>query len=281
VEHSAALVAAEQGLATSPDALVDPAVRRALAGRLADVAVDHIVGAPLDVMGRELLLTGPLQRSVEPAFVTFSGGVSEYLLGHETADFGDIARELAAGVTRRLRTRMPVPVLDAGQRIRATVIGASQFTVQVSGKTIHLGGAAALPVQNVPVVHLGMPLPDRIDPEAVAAAFRRSARQQDRDPAEVLALAFTWTGPPSYERLAAVGRGIVAFAGRGSELLVLVIDGDVGQTLGRLLERELGLSRQLISIDGTELVDLDFVDIGAVIDPPGVVPVVIKSLLFS
>jgi ethanolamine utilization protein EutA len=176
---------------------------------------------------------------------------------------------------------MPVPVLDAGQRIRATVIGASQFTVQVSGKTIHLGGAAALPVQNVPVVHLGMPLPDRIDPEAVAAAFRRSARQQDRDPAEVLALAFTWTGPPSYERLAAVGRGIVAFAGRGSELLVLVIDGDVGQTLGRLLERELGLSRQLISIDGTELVDLDFVDIGAVIDPPGVVPVVIKSLLFS
>jgi ethanolamine utilization protein EutA len=281
VEHSAALVAAEQGLATSPDALVDPAVRRALAERLADVAVDHIVGAPLDVMGRELLLTGPLQRSVEPAFVTFSGGVSEYLLGHETADFGDIARELAAGVTRRLRTRMPVPVLDAGQRIRATVIGASQFTVQVSGKTIHLGGAAALPVQNVPVVHLGMPLPDRIDPEAVAAAFRRSARQQDRDPAEVLALAFTWTGPPSYERLAAVGRGIVAFAGRGSELLVLVIDGDVGQTLGRLLERELGLSRRLISIDGTELVDLDFVDIGAVIDPPGVVPVVIKSLLFS
>jgi ethanolamine utilization protein EutA len=281
VEHTAELVAAEQGFDTSPEALADPAVRLALAERLADVALDHIAGAPLDDLGRELLLTGPLDRGVEPAFLTFSGGVSEYLLGHETAGFGDIARELAAAVARRLPTRMPVPVLDAGQRIRATVIGASQFTVQVSGKTIHLGGATALPVQNVPVVHLGTPLPDRIDPEAVATAFRHSARNQDRDPDETLALAFTWAGAPSYERLAAMARGIIAFAGRGSELLVLVIDGDVGQTLGRLLERELGLTRPLISIDGTELADLDFVDIGAVIDPPGVVPVVIKSLLFS
>lgn len=281
VEHSATVVAAEQGFATTPGSLADPTVRRALAERLADIAVDHIAGAPLDATGRALLLTEPLQRSVEPAYLTFSGGVAEYLLGHETAEFGDIARELAASITRRLSSRVPIPVLDAGQRIRATVIGASQFTVQVSGKTIHLGGAAALPVQNVPVVHLGTALPERIDPDTIAAALRRSAQQQDRDPSDVLALAFAWTGPPSHERLAALGRGIVAFAGCGHELLVLVIDGDVGQTLGRLLERELGLRRRLISIDGTELSDLDFVDIGEVIDPPGVVPVVIKSLLFS
>jgi len=281
VEDSARLVAAELGLGTTPAELADPAIRRAIAGRLAEVLLDHITGDPLDPTGRALQLTEPLERAVEPAFLTFSGGVAEYLLGHETADYGDIARDLSEAVVARLRERVALPVLDPGQRIRATVIGASQFTVQVSGKTIHLGGRAALPVQNIPVVHLGEPLPAEIEPGAVAAAFRRGAQRQDRGPDEVLALAFGWTGPPTYERLAALGRGIVEFAGGGDELLVLVIDGDVGQTLGRLLERELGLRRPLISIDGTELADLDFVDVGEPIDPPGVVPVVIKSLLFS
>ena len=74
---------------------------------------------------------------------------------------------------------------------------------------------------------------------------------------------------------------MVEFAGAGDEPLVLVIDGDIGQSLGRLLARELGLTRPLISIDGVALADLDFVDIGELIDPPGVVPVVIKSLLFG
>ena len=98
-------------------------------------------------------------------------------------------------------------MVEAAQRIRATVIGASQFTVQVSGKTIHLGGRSALPVQNVPVVRLDEPLPETIDPAAVVAGFRRAAAAQDRQPTEPLALAFTWAGLPSYPRLAALGRG--------------------------------------------------------------------------
>ena len=281
VDDSARLVAAELRLGTTPAELADPEARRAIAERLAEVLLDHVAGGPLDDTGRALALTEPLERSAPPAYLTFSGGVSEYVLGDETAEYGDIARDLSTAIVARLGERVRLPVLDPGQRIRATVIGASQFTVQVSGTTIHLGGRAALPVQNVPVVHLGEILPEVIDPAAVTAAFTRAAHRQDRDPAEVLALALRWTGPPTYERLAAVGRGIVTFACEGDELLVLVIDGDVGRTLGRLLERELGLRRPLISIDGAALADLDFVDVGALIDPPGVVPVVVKSLLFS
>ena len=40
------------------------------------------------------------------------------------------------------------------------------------------------------------------------------------------------------------------------------------------------LAGKLVSIDGVQLQDLDYVDIGSLLDPPGVVPVVIKSLLF-
>jgi ethanolamine utilization protein EutA len=74
-----------------------------------------------------------------------------------------------------------------------------------------------------------------------------------------------------------------AFAptGKREEMLVLMIDGDVGRTLGRILDHEFKLDGKLVSIDGMQLQELDYVDIGTLIDPPGVVPVVIKSLLFS
>ena len=65
------------------------------------------------------------------------------------------------------------------------------------------------------------------------------------------------------------------------ELLLLMIDGDVGKTFGRLLHRELHWPGKLVSIDGVQLQELDFVDVGELIAPPGVVPVVIKSLLFA
>jgi ethanolamine utilization protein EutA len=38
------------------------------------------------------------------------------------------------------------------QGIRATVIGASQYTVQVSGSTIYVEPATILPLRNVPVI---------------------------------------------------------------------------------------------------------------------------------
>ncbi len=99
-----------------------------------------------------------------------------------------------------------------------------------------------------------------------------------------MAIAFSWRGDPEYKRLAAVGEAIVrAVAPEGvrTEPLFLMIDGDIGKTLGQLLHYELDLPGLLVSIDGVALQELDYVDIGEMISPPGVVPVVIKSLLFS
>jgi ethanolamine utilization protein EutA len=99
-----------------------------------------------------------------------------------------------------------------------------------------------------------------------------------------MAVAFTWQGDPEFQRLEAMGRGIVAATapeGRRNAPLLMMIDGDVGGILGHLLQKELGLPGSLISVDGVQLQELDFVDVGELITPPGVLPVVIKSLLFS
>jgi ethanolamine utilization protein EutA len=59
------------------------------------------------------------------------------------------------------------------------------------------------------------------------------------------------------------------------------MDGDIGRTLGEILRRELNVAGDVISVDGVQLRAFDYVDIGELIEPTHVVPLIIKSLLFS
>ena len=285
VDDSAIAVAKELGLDTSPESLADPANRRRVASRLAGIAADYILGSKRDALGASFLLTDDLPRNIAPTLLTFSGGVSEYLFEHETKDYGDIARPLATDLEANLVSRSKIPLTDPGQRIRATVIGASQFTVQVSGKTIFLPDTSVLPVHNIPVVQANLDLGgETIDVAMTAAAIRSAMDKMDLDQAAKIAIAFTWAGDPEFSRLEALGKAIIEALGpaaRSDGLLLLMIDGDIGKTLGRILHYELDLTRKLVSIDGVQLKELDYVDVGELMNPPGVVPVVIKSLLFS
>jgi ethanolamine utilization protein EutA len=191
-----------------------------------------------------------------------------------------LAGELAVELSRR----SALPLIDPGQRIRATVIGASQFSVQVSGKTIYLPDPYVLPVHNVPVIRVELVSDGDIDQQRLSDAIRAGLEEIDLERHPRVAVAFSWRGDPEHARLKAAGEGILqALAPLADrvQLLLLMIDGDVGKTLGRILQRELGWRGKIVSIDGMELQELDYVDVGALIAPPGVVPVVIKSLLFA
>ena len=179
VDQPAQAVADDLGLKLSPQALADPVLRRKIAQRLARVAADFILDAPLDRLGQSLLLTERLPRACAPTGITFSGGVAEYMFGHEEQEFGDIAKLFAAELAGELSRRSALPLIDPGQRIRATVIGASQFTVQVSGKTIYLPDPYVLPVHNVPVVRVGLDSAGAIDPQRLAAAIRAGVDEID------------------------------------------------------------------------------------------------------
>ena len=187
--------------------------------------------------------------------------------------------------------RIATPLAVPREGIRATVIGASQFTVQVSGKTIHVSESAALPLRNVPVVAPALDLDNDVDVGSAALAIELAMSRAPVDDHHRVALSIRWRGDPQYSRLRALAEAIaMAMAPRAANVasrasgpfpLVLMIDGDVGRTLGHILEHELSLARAVISIDGIQLKEFDFVDIGEVIRPADVVPVVIKSLLFS
>jgi len=283
VDHSARLVADDLSVNVSPQTLADESVRRRMAQRLAAAAAAIIFDAPLDPLARSLTLTEPLPRKIAPAALTFSGGVAEYIFGQENSEFGDIAKPLAQALARELSAGSGLPLIDPGQRIRATVIGASQFTVQVSGKTIYLPDPYVLPVRNVPVVRITMDsgLPDRA---RTAAEISTALGEIDLDKSVNVAIGFSWRDDPEHSRLRAAAEAIADALQPMQErikLLLLAIDGDIGKTFGRLIHRELNWPGKIVCLDGVELHEFDYIDVGELVAPPGVVPVVIKSLLFA
>jgi ethanolamine utilization protein EutA len=63
--------------------------------------------------------------------------------------------------------------------------------------------------------------------------------------------------------------------------IYLMLDGDVAMTLGGILGNELGIANDMLVIDGVQLRDFDYIDLGRIRLPSGTVPVTIKSLLFQ
>jgi ethanolamine utilization protein EutA len=285
IDESAALAALDAGVDLELGARASHAAVASIVERLADAAIAFIRGDAPTALGAKLLLTERLGESPAPQAIAFSGGVSEYIYGREARDFGDVARALADRIAAACRSgRIPIPMVAPREGIRATVIGASQFTVQVSGKTIHIGAGVDLPLRNVPVVAPVLELGDDIDTHAVALAISRAVERSPGDDAHPVALSIHWSGDPHYARLRALAEAILlALVPRAPNPppLVLMIDGDVGRTLGHILEHDLAIGRGVVSIDGISLKEFDFVDIGEMIRPADVVPVVIKSLLFS
>ena len=98
-----------------------------------------------------------------------------------------------------------------------------------------------------------------------------------------MAVCYHWQGSATFARLDAFARGIriglSALLDRGLTL-ILVGDGDIGGLVGIHFLEELKLSNAVVSIDGITLNEFDFIDIGAMLDLSGAVPVVIKSLVF-
>ncbi len=217
-----------------------------------------------------------------PERIVVSGGVSEYLQG--CAGVGDdLGAELAQALRARLDGWGPA-LVPPRAGIRATVVGASQYTVQVSGSTIFLDPPDALPVRNVPVIAPALALGETVAPAEVAAAVTDAlARMELASGERPVAVALPWRGTASYGRLSALARGLVqglAPVLAAGHPLIVVTDGDVGGLLGMQCRAEEDVPGAIVSIDGIALSEFDFIDIGAVIRSTGAAPVVIKSLLF-
>jgi len=287
IEGPAEQIAADVAVKLEPGGTLSDSDRDKIVARMVDVIVANVAGKADDELCRALSVTDPLPATPRPDAVTFSGGVSEFVYGREKENYNDLGRELADGVSQALGDkRIPLPVYDPGQGIRATVVGASQFTVQVSGNTIFISESASLPIRNTPVALLDVDLSGDFTAHQISHAIGHALERFDlTEGADRVAVALKWGGEPLHARLYELAKGICeglpkTVANKEHPLMV-VMDGDAGKTLGNILTRELNVQGEVISIDNVQLQDFDFIDVGEMVQPTLVVPLIIKSLLFA
>lgn len=258
-------------------AKVSDDLRQLLAARMAQVLFDALTEGkqPWD----DFYVGSPLGELPKIDGILFSGGVSEYIYGREERGFGDLGPYLGREIRKQADIR-GFNILAAGEGIRATVIGASQYTVQLSGETIFIPATMRLPVRNlrVFVAHVDWDAPVA---ERAEAAVKKVLGERDPEVrGSPFVLAFS--APPfvGYGAVQELAKGIdraLAVLAAADRPAALVFVQNVGQVVGGMLSAKWNMP----CIDEVSLTELDFIDVGEIVAGEGFVPVVIKSLAFG
>jgi ethanolamine utilization protein EutA len=284
IEEAGRRFAAELGIKLEMGAPLSQDSAKALAARMAERLFEAMKGGTPAINGSGLCRIDPLKPGRAITEVTFSGGVSEYIYGREAQSYGDLGSLLAEEIRARIASWGPA-LERSNEGIRATVIGASQYTTQVSGSTIFVSPMDTLPLRNVPVIAPTLALDGEvIDSAEVSAAIKGVLRRLDLGAGDTPVAVFVpWQGSATFHRLDAFCKGAVDglsdVLAKGHPI-VLAGDGDVGGLLGIHLREEMKVGSGIVSVDGLELKDFDYIDIGEMLPASGAVPVVIKSLIF-
>jgi ethanolamine utilization protein EutA len=175
---------------------------------------------------------------------------------------------------------LPKEVLrEPNEGIRATVIGAGEYTIQASGNTSYVSNLEALPVHGLKVIQAAV----RRD-VPVEVALRQALAKFDLPHfTSGLALSLTVDGQPDYQSVRKLADGIAEILRDAEDRkcpLYLTLDLDIAKSLGSMLRDELKIDRDIIAVDGIEVGDLDYIDIGECLGITEVIPVTVKSLMF-
>ncbi len=253
-----------------------------LGAYMARILFEVIEQGPTSPMAKKLMVTPPFvnYRGLNQVqHIVFSGGVSEHVYDRDRNAYGDIGPVLGKNMRLNLQ-KLPSDILrEPFEGIRATVIGAGEYTIQASGNTSYVSNTQALPVHGLKVIRAAI----RQD-ESVSEALRQSLKKFDLTRfTSGLALSLSVDGVPDYQSVKRIAEGVAEVLTDADDPecpLYLTLDLDIAKSLGGILRDELKVAREIIAVDGIEVGDLDYVDIGECLGITEVIPVTVKSLMF-
>jgi ethanolamine utilization protein EutA len=282
IEDAGKIFAAEAGQQLALGDVLDESAKQKIGALMGETLIDILRnGAGISPLARRLMITPTLKDFgglADIDYLIFSGGVAEYIYLLAEQQYGDLGGYLGARLRQFLDTLPRGTLLQPTQGIRATVIGASEYTIQVGGATSFFTSAEALPAYGLKAVAVG-----HVTGLSFTAALQRAFEKYDIPGfGPGMALALSIEGDLNYDTLREVASGLAEAAKAAPEApLILTIEQDVARTLGTILKNEFKLPNELISIDGISVGDLDYIDIGKPVSMMELFPVTVKSLLFS
>lgn len=226
------------------------------------------------------LTEGTHWEPVSVPYISFSGGVADCIFSppEDPFSYGDIGVLLG----KAIRDTFPSSsILRGDETIRATVVGAGSHATELSGSTIFYRDVP-FPLKNLPILKLTAQ-EEKYSPEALASCIEEKLSWfRDESGLVPTALALRGLSPPSYDGIQRLAQGVV----RGLSPLrergfipVIALESDQAKVLGQAMYAL--APGPLLCLDGVRVDNGDYIDIGAPVAGGTVLPVVIKTLVFS
>ncbi|MBI4297756.1 MAG: ethanolamine ammonia-lyase reactivating factor EutA [Chloroflexi bacterium] len=288
IEESASMAAKKLGIELKLGAPLSSAEQKAIVDTLVKSLFELLERKSLSSFTQKLIELSPIQYRGDVDIAMFSGGVAEYIYGHEKSDFADLGPYLGERIKQcALDSAFGIALQEPSERIRATVMGAAQYSLQVSGNTIFLSSETALPKRNLQVVKVRI---EEKEPTAkgIEGTVQKALNRYDIDKFQsanpiALAIDLPQEAAPTSALIRSLSQGLSAVWNntfKGDKSMVLIFNFDIAKLVGSVLAEDLGFSGDIVCVDGIEVGELDYVDIGTEIEYSRTVPVVVKNLVF-
>ena len=211
-------------------------------------------------------------------YISFSGGIGEYIgQTNENMQLKDILKHddigplLGACISKEFE-KYKETLLSPKEKIRATVIGAGNHSLTISGSTIAFD-KCILPLKNIPIIK---PFDKEENLKEIYLLGNKKLGMY-----EDTTVAISLIGPksPSYEEIKVIANEIIKLFEEINGPIIVVLENDFAKALGQVIYLNLNKKREVICIDKISTKNGDYIDIGLPIG--NAIPVVIKTLIYN